>query len=150
LFQRLFFGGSQPSGAGDIRRRPKFAWSLLLASTFGAAIFSGLLVLFGDFFNPWFTAFSYLKGAILTLIAVVVAGTGVLVIEQFFPFTSKTRATFRRPILILIIVVDALRGDAFYSAGYRRNLTPFLDRWALEEGLSFRRAYSQGGGSFAA
>jgi arylsulfatase A-like enzyme len=51
---------------------------------------------------------------------------------------------------LLIIVVDALRGDAFHSAGYHRNLTPFLDRWAMEEALSFRRAYSQGGGSFAA
>ena len=51
---------------------------------------------------------------------------------------------------MLVIAVDALRGDAFHSAGYHRNLTPFLDRWAREEGLSFRRAYSQGGGSFAA
>ena len=46
--------------------------------------------------------------------------------------------------------MDALRGDAFHSAGYHRNLTPFLDHWAAEEGISFRRAYSQGGGSFAA
>jgi glucan phosphoethanolaminetransferase (alkaline phosphatase superfamily) len=51
---------------------------------------------------------------------------------------------------LLVIVVDALRGDAFHSAGYHRNLTPFLDRWAAEEAISFRRAYSQGGGSFAA
>jgi len=51
---------------------------------------------------------------------------------------------------LVIIVVDALRGDAFHSAGYHRNLTPFLDRWALDEAVSFRRAYSQGGGSFAA
>jgi len=51
---------------------------------------------------------------------------------------------------LLVIVVDALRGDAFHSAGYHRNLTPFLDRWAREEAVSFRRAYSQGGGSFAA
>jgi arylsulfatase A-like enzyme len=51
---------------------------------------------------------------------------------------------------LLVIVVDALRGDAFHSAGYHRNLTPFLDRWAGEEAISFRRAYSQGGGSFAA
>jgi arylsulfatase A-like enzyme len=49
-----------------------------------------------------------------------------------------------------VIVVDALRGDAFHSAGYYRNLTPFLDRWATEEAISFRRAYSQGGGSYAA
>lgn len=219
------------------RRRTKFTWSLLLTFTFSVAIFIGCLVLFGDFFNPWFTAFSYLKGAILTSIAVVAAGTGGLIIEQLFPDTSKPRATLRRPILILIIagvpgflpfytldkfpevkaavlqynelarvhatfareftgalglgkwfrlgqrpsknnndhpwpqpwrlkkthpsllpdnfnlliiVVDALRGDAFHSAGYHRNLTAFLDRWALEEGLSFRRAYSQGGGSFAA
>jgi hypothetical protein len=51
---------------------------------------------------------------------------------------------------LLVIVVDALRGDAFHSAGYHRNLTPFLDEWAHEEAISFRRAYSQGGGSFAA
>ena len=51
---------------------------------------------------------------------------------------------------LLIIVADALRGDAFFSAGYHRNLTPFLDRWARNEAVSFRRAYSQGGGSFAA
>lgn len=51
---------------------------------------------------------------------------------------------------LMIIVVDALRGDAFHSAGYPRNLTPFLDKWAKEETVSFRRAYSQGGGSFAA
>jgi arylsulfatase A-like enzyme len=51
---------------------------------------------------------------------------------------------------LLVIVVDALRGDAFHSAGYPRNLTPFLDKWARDEAISFRRAYSQGGGSFAA
>jgi glucan phosphoethanolaminetransferase (alkaline phosphatase superfamily) len=51
---------------------------------------------------------------------------------------------------LMVIVVDALRGDAFHSAGYHRNLTPFLDQWAQQETVSFRRAYSQGGGSFAA
>ena len=51
---------------------------------------------------------------------------------------------------LLVIVVDALRGDVFHSAGYHRDLTPFLDRWAKKEAVSFRRAYSQGGGSFAA
>jgi len=51
---------------------------------------------------------------------------------------------------LIVVIVDALRGDAFYSAGYHRNLTPFLDRWAREEAVSFRRAYTQGGGTFAA
>lgn len=51
---------------------------------------------------------------------------------------------------LLVIVADALRGDAFHSAGYHRNLTSFLDRWAKKEAISFRRAYSQGGGTFAA
>ena len=51
---------------------------------------------------------------------------------------------------LMVIVVDALRGDAFHSAGYHRNLTPFLDNWAKQDAVSFRRAYSQGGGSFAA
>jgi hypothetical protein len=218
-------------------RLKKNRWLLLSISTFGVCLFIGYLVLFGDIFNPWFTAFSYLKGAILKVIAVMAAGTLVLVIDQHFSFTSSVPSSFRRPVItlavagaigflpfyslgkfaevkaavlqyneltrvdttyarelvntlglgkwirigqrppqnnsahpwphpwrlekthpsllpanfnLLVIVVDALRGDAFYSAGYHRNLTPFLDRWARDEAVSFRRAYSQGGGSFAA
>jgi hypothetical protein len=55
-----------------------------------------------------------------------------------------------RDFSLVVVVVDALRGDAFHSAGYHRNLTPFLDRWARDEAVSFRRAYSQGSGTFAA
>ena len=55
-----------------------------------------------------------------------------------------------RDFNLLVIVVDSLRGDAFRSAGYHRDLTPFLDQWARQEAVSFRRAYSQGGGTFAA
>jgi hypothetical protein len=270
------------------RQQKEFGWSLLLISTFSGCVVIGYLVLFGDIFNPWFTAFSYLKGAILKVVSLVAAGSGVLIIEplfsrsyfkkwilvqyqggrevqpggppeadrkdlnrapnpakggrpkDFFEMASNTYRlshTFRRSLIILavagvlgflpfyalgkfpevkaavlqynelarvnatfareltgalglgrwlhlgqrppqnnsphpwpppwrlekthpsllpenfnllIIVVDALRGDAFHSAGYHRNLTPFLDRWALEEALSFRRAYSLGGGSFAA
>ncbi|MGD8739658.1 MAG: sulfatase-like hydrolase/transferase [Desulfobacterales bacterium] len=188
-------------------------------------------------YNPWFTSFSYLKGAILKIISVIAAGIAVLMVERFFSLNAATKQKFYRraavlvmaavlgflpfyalgkypevkvavlqfnelarvdtafarelasvlgfnkwmnlgqrpsqnshthpwpqpwrlsnthPSLLpegfnlLIIVVDALRGDAFHSAGYHRNLTPFLDRWAREEAISFRRAYSQGGGSFAA
>jgi hypothetical protein len=50
---------------------------------------------------------------------------------------------------LIVIVVDALRGDAFRSAGYHRDLTPFLDAWGKNEAVLFRRAYSQGGGTFA-
>jgi hypothetical protein len=219
------------------RQSGKIGWLSLLMTTIGFCIFLIYLVLFGDFFNPWFTAFSYLKGALLIAVSMVVAGIGVLIIENFLSVTSRPSTTFWRPLTILalagvlgllpyyslskfpevktavlqynelsrvsatfareftgalglgrwfhlgqrpaqnnsphpwplpwrlekshpsllpenfnllVIVVDALRGDAFYSAGYHRNLTPFLDRWALKEGLSFRRAYSQGGGSFAA
>ena len=218
-------------------RRHKYSWLLLPILSLGLCVLSGYLVLCGDFFNPWFTAFSYLKGAILNIIAVVAAGTGVLVIRQlasvpsgspssfsrsmitlivcgvlgFIPFYSldkfpevkavvlqynelaRVNAAFAREITnalgfgewfrlgqrppqngrphpwpqpwqlekthpsqlpenfnMLLIVVDALRGDALHSAGYHRNLTPFIDRWAGEEGMFFRRAYSQGGGSFAA
>jgi len=68
------------------------------------------------------------------------------------PWTVKKTgpSIFPKDFNLLVIVVDALRGDAFHSAGYHRNLTPFLDKWAREEAISFRRAYSQGGGSFAA
>lgn len=219
------------------RRHKTSSWMLLLITTIGFSLILIYPVLFGDFFNPWFTAFSYLKGAILMAAAVIAAGVGVLIIENLFsvpsgppansqrsliiltiagaigllPFyalskfpevktavlqyneLSRVSATFAREFTgalglgrwihlgqrpsqngsphpwplpwrlekthssqlpenfnLMIIVADALRGDAFHSAGYHRNLTPFLDRWAREEGLSFRRAYSQGGGSFAA
>jgi hypothetical protein len=65
-------------------------------------------------------------------------------LRKFHP--SRLPADFN----LLIVIVDALRGDAINFAGYHRNLTLFLNRWAREEGISFRRAYSQGGGSFAA
>ena len=219
------------------RRNTKTGWIWLLISTLGACGFIGYVVLFGDLFNPWFTAFSYLKGAILKIISVVAAGTVLLLAEQrcslksdapsnlrrmgvaltmtaalgFLPFyalgkypevkvvvlqfneLTRVDAAFAREFAdvlgfgkwihlgqrpppnnnshpwpqpwrlrrshpshlpegynLLVIVVDALRGDAFHSAGYHRNLTPFLDRWAGEEAISFWRAYSQGGGSFAA
>ncbi len=220
-----------------LRQNARACWIMLLISILGACGFFGYVVLFGNMFNPWFTTFSYLKGAILKIISVVAAGTAVLLTEQFFSqradapsnfhrlgavlaiaavlgflpfyalgknpevkvavlqFNELTRVdtTFARefakvlgfgklihlgqrppqnsnphpwpqpwrlskshPSLLpenfnlLVIVVDALRGDAFHSAGYHRNLTSFLDRWASEEAISFRRAYSQGGGSFAA
>lgn len=68
------------------------------------------------------------------------------------PWSLQRNGLLRLPrdFNLLVIVVDALRGDAFGSAGYHRDLTPFLDRWAREEAVSFRRAYSQGGGTFAA
>jgi glucan phosphoethanolaminetransferase (alkaline phosphatase superfamily) len=219
------------------RRNTKTCWILLLISTLGACVFIGYVVLFGDLFNPWFTTFSYLKGAILKIISLIAAGTTLLLIESLFSLKSDAPFNFRRlgvalaitaalgflpfyalgkylevkvvvlqfneltrvdttfarefanalgfgkwinlgqrpppnstphpwpqpwrlskshPSLLpegfnlLVIVVDALRGDALHSAGYHRNLTPFLDRWTREEAISFRRAYSQGGGTFAA
>jgi glucan phosphoethanolaminetransferase (alkaline phosphatase superfamily) len=219
------------SGRG---RRP---WRLLLGCSLVGSLLLGSYILYGDLFNPWFTAFSYLKGAILKGTAVAAAGILVLIFEEilpvgtripgnpkvewilivviffggFLPFIALDRypevktATLqfneiarvdaayiralsnrlgfmgpirlgqnpelhRNPMIwplpwtlektgtsrlpkdfnLLVIVVDALRGDAFHSAGYHRNLTPFLDKWAREEAISFRRAYSQGGGSFAA
>ena len=219
------------------RRNRASNWLPLLITVIGSCLAMGYLVLFGNLFNPWFTAFSYLKGAILMAISVVAAGVGVLIFEDLLSGTTGIQTAMRRPLSILaiagvmgllpfyfldrfpevktavlqynelsrvnatfareltgalglgrwihlgqrpppngkpdpwpqpwhlkkthssllpenfnllIIVVDALRGDAFHSAGYHRNLTPFLDRWSREEGLSFRRAYSQGGGSFAA
>ena len=220
-----------------LRQKTKSGWILLLVSTLGACVVIGYVVLFGDLFNPWFTTFSYLKGAILKIVSVVAAGTALLLLERLFslkfagpsniyrlgvvlaitivlgflPFyalgkypevkavvlqfneLARVDTTFAREFVgvlgfdkwihigqrppqnntphpwpqpwelrkshpsrlpadfnLLIVIVDALRGDAFHSAGYHRNLTPFLDRWAGEEGISFRRAYSQGGGSFAA
>jgi glucan phosphoethanolaminetransferase (alkaline phosphatase superfamily) len=212
-------------------------WVLLLALTALLCALVGYGLLYGDIFNPWFTAFSYLKGILLKITTIVAAGALVLVFEEFRPpasislpgvrrfwvlagivfflgflpfallgkypnakatllqFNEMTRvdASYARELAgllrldrwvrmgqdpdfnnapppwphpwklqktdasllpenfnLMVIVVDALRGDAFHSAGYHRNLTPFLDQWAQQETVSFRRAYSQGGGSFAA
>ncbi len=201
------------------------------------SLLAGTAVIYGNFFNPWFTALSYFKGALLKIAVIVAAAALVLIAGRILPLPGKpvsagvrlwltmaaalvlaavpfgvlTRypevkaailqfnefcrvdAAFARQAVdatglqrwialgqdpapngrshpwsrpwvfkkthrsllpagfnLLVIVVDALRGDAFSSAGYRRDLTPFLDRWARTEAVSFRRAYSQGGGSFAA
>jgi Sulfatase len=218
-------------GAGSRAR-----WRLVLGTSLAAVLGFGYVVVAGDLFNPWFTVFSYLKGALLKAAAVVVAGIAVLVLEElqprpaarpptaggwlavaaacllgFVPFAALERArevktallqfselgmvdaTYARAVAdvlalgrwvrvgqapspgpaaepwplpwtlaragaprtpadfnLVIVVVDALRGDAFGSAGYSRNLTPFLDAWGAEEAVSFRRAYSQGGGTFSA
>jgi hypothetical protein len=212
-------------------------WIFFLLSV---ALFWGFVVwrmLYGDLFNPWFSAFSYLKSILLKISTLVIAGAFVLAYEEiisaersfvpgygrywalmvvffflgFSPFVilnkypaakatllqfselTRVEAAYARELAgllkldtwvrlgqnpafnqqphpwpqpwkldkthpsrlpenfnLMVIVVDALRGDAFHSAGYHRNLTPFIDQWAREEAISFRRAYSQGGGSFAA
>ena len=209
---------------------------LLIGVIWAACLLAGGLVLFGNLFNPWFTTFSYLKGAVILLLCLVAAGVagllgasravstphakpsglrsgfliGLALLLGVGPFwvleaypevkavllqyhelvrvdaalarlalnnvglgrwvhlgqkpmsngmpdpwplpwhLRKTHASLLpQDFNLLVIVVDALRGDAFSSAGYPRRTTPFLDRWALAETISFRRAYSQGGGSFA-
>ena len=209
-----------------------------LAGAIGSACLCGIaLVLYGNLFDPWYTAFSYLKDGILILFCIVAAGTAVVMVRPYGvsaqkatlggmrvftlgllaglvglgPFwmldaypevkavllqynelarvdTNLVRVVvdtlgigrgfhlgqdpppngaldpwpvpwrlrkIRASLLpvdfnLLVIVVDALRGDAFSSSGYPRHTTPCLDRWALTEAISFRRAYSQGGGTFAA
>jgi hypothetical protein len=212
-------------------------WILLILSTVLLCGLVNYVWLYGDLFNPWFTAFSYLKSILLKMTTMVVAGALVLIFEEvissekalifglgrrwlliififllgFLPFgllgkyphakatllqfsdLTRVEVAYARELAgllkldgwvhmgqnpdfnrqphpwpqpwklqkthpsllpedfnLMVIVVDALRGDAFQSAGYHRNLTPFLDQWAHEEAVSFRRAYSQGGGSFAA
>ncbi len=215
----------------------RWSWRVLLVCSLVGSLFLGAYVVYGNLFNPWFTVFSYLKGATLKITAVMAAGVQVLIFEElrsvdlrhpvktwkgwiavacivplgFIPFASLERypetkaailqfnefsmvdATYARALSdlmglegwvrlgqgpkpsdhsepwplpwtlekkgpsllpknfnLVVIVVDALRGDAFHSAGYHRDLTPFLDTWAHKEAISFRHAYSQGGGTFAA
>ncbi len=209
---------------------------MLAGVIFTVGLMGIILILFGNLFDPWYTAFSFLKGALLLLFCIVAAGAGALIVKPhgistpvakpggiraavlllvaglmaLGPFwmldaypevkvvllqynelvradaslvrlavnsiglggrfhlgqdpppngapdpwpapwrLRKTHASILpADFNLLVIVVDALRGDALSSAGYPRNTTPFLDRWAHTETISFRRAYSQGGGSFA-
>ncbi|MGD9148995.1 MAG: sulfatase-like hydrolase/transferase [Desulfobacterales bacterium] len=213
------------------------AWIAMILSIVLLCGLVNYVLLYGDLFNPWFTAFSYLKSILLKVSTIVTAGALVILFEDVFvserrlssgtvrrwallatifiagfvPFgllnqylnaktillqfsdLTRVEAAYARELAgilkldrwvrlgqnpalnqkphpwplpwklqkvkpsllpkdfnLMVIVVDALRGDAFHSAGYHRNLTPFLDKWATEETISFRRAYSQGGGSFAA
>ena len=48
-----------------IRRSANLSWRVLLLSVLGASGFIVYLTLFANIFNPWFTAFSFLKGIIL-------------------------------------------------------------------------------------
>jgi hypothetical protein len=95
-------------------RRPQYSWLLLPILILGVCVFSGYLVLCGDFFNPWYTAFSYLKGAILSIISVVAAGTGVLVIRQLVSVASGSPSSFSRS-MITLIVSGALGFIPFYA-----------------------------------
>ncbi len=222
-----------------ITARPyrRAVWIMVILSIVLLCGLGNYILLYGDLFNPWFTAFSYLKSILVKVSTIITAGALVLIFEELFsservlfsgsgkrrailiavfflgfvPFgllnyypnaktillqfsdLTRVEAAFARELAgvfkldrwvrlgqnpgynrqphpwpqpwklrkvspallpedfnLMVIVVDALRGDAFHSAGYHRNLTPFLDKWAKEETVSFRRAYSQGGGSFAA
>ena len=213
------------------------AWIMVILSIVLLCGLVSYVLVYGDLFNPWFTAFSYLKSILLKVSTIVTTGALVLLFEEVFLFErllpagsgrrwallatifiagfvpfgllnhypnaktillqfsdlTRAEAAYARQLAgifklnhwirlgqnpvfnqqphpwpqpwklqkvkpsllpkdfnLIIIVVDALRGDAFHSAGYARNLTPFLDKWARKEAISFRRAYSQGGGSFAA
>ena len=46
----------------DVLAHKKLSWLLLLISTLGVCLFIGYLVLFGDFFNPWFTSLLLSQG----------------------------------------------------------------------------------------
>ena len=77
-------------------RHTKTSWMLLPAFILSACVFIGYVVLFGDMFNPWFTAFSYLKGAVLKIISAVAAGTVIVLIEQVFAFTPAAASHIGR------------------------------------------------------
>lgn len=86
-----------------LRRNTKTCWIILLITTFSACVLIGYVVLFGDLFNPWFTAFSYLKGAILKILSLVAAGTALLLIEQLFSLKSTAPSNFCRLGIALAI-----------------------------------------------
>ena len=96
------------------RRNTKTGWILLLISTLGACVFIGYVILFGDLFNPWFTAFSYLKGAVLKIISLVAAGTALLLIEQFFSLKSDAPSNNRR-LGVALAITAALGFLPFYA-----------------------------------
>ncbi len=221
-----------PTHSASDRRR---AWLLMIGLSLCATVALAYCIVYGNLFNPWFTVFSYLQGALLKATAFLAAGVLTLAVGRFFltgsrkPLRSKSwlgltaiclagflpfylvnkspevkaailyyheltmvDATYARALSkflgldrwirygqtpetiahnlpwprpwtlekagpsflpqnfnLIVVVVDALRGDAFHSAGYHRNLTRFLDSWGQNDAVLFRRAYSPGGGTFA-
>jgi hypothetical protein len=210
-------------------------WLLSIGLSFFATVILAYYIVYGNLFNPWFTVFSYLQGALLKATAFLAAGIltlaatellrtrawkplrakswmglAALCLAGFLPYylintspevkaailyynelsmVDATHAGALSKLLgldrwiplgqaphvdnhhppwplpwtlekvgpsllpqdfnLVVIVVDALRGDTFHSAGYHRDLTPFLDTWGQDEAVLFRRAYSPGGGTFA-
>ncbi|MGD8659271.1 MAG: hypothetical protein PVH37_05030, partial [Desulfobacterales bacterium] len=99
-----------------LRQNTKTGWTLLLVSTLGACVAIGYVVLLGDLFNPWFTTFSYLKGAILKIISVVAAGTVLLLMERLFSqkFTGPSNIYRLGVALAITVAIEFL---PFYALG---------------------------------
>jgi len=89
-----------------ITSRPyrRSTWLLLLVSTSFLCGLASYLLLYGDLFNPWFTAFSYFKSILLKTITIVAAGTLVLIFEELSS-AEPTALLGHGKIWILIAVV---------------------------------------------
>jgi hypothetical protein len=65
---------------------------IICLSAFGTVVF-GYYIVYGDLFNPWFTVFSYLKGALLKSTAVLGAGILTLAATELLLTRSRKHLT---------------------------------------------------------
>jgi hypothetical protein len=87
----------------NLRSASKTSWILIATAALGACLVGGYLLLFGEIFNPWFTAFSYLKGAIIKIVSVALAGIVALLTEQRLHRRIGAPFRFRRQGVTLAI-----------------------------------------------
>jgi arylsulfatase A-like enzyme len=82
----------------------------------------------------------YLLHAVLIMAVIGASATGLLALRERIAVSRLPAAAPEAPN-VLIIVIDALRGDRLSSAGYERKTTPNLDAFG-REGVQFDHAFS--------
>jgi len=79
--------------------RRTWLWLPMLALLL--SLLAGYAVIYGSLFNPWFTALSYLKGALLKIAVIVAAGALVLIVGEIVPARNEPVSSGVRLWLIM-------------------------------------------------
>ena len=104
-------------------------WVFLILATALLCGFAGYLLLYGDLFNPWFSAFSYLKSILLKIVTLVVAGALVLVFEELISAEMTPSPGFGKYWALMAFVPVPGVGTGNFQEGH--NLANYIDQQYL-------------------